>query len=114
MSEHDDVKALFAKHGFTFAGGMWGDAQWKKLSDDLIVSVGQEYVWEADEKIPDDQIEALAAPDVFSRRCAIYVYHAPFLDPDWDVSWGEAPCEEALVRLIVRDVYAAIEYCNTI
>lgn len=101
---------LFASLGYTRAGGMWGDAQWKELVPGrLAVGVGQEYEWEAKQAIPDKDLEALAAPEVPDRRCVVYVYRGPFYE-GWRPTDGEAPAEEAAKRVVLPSVAAAVDY----
>lgn len=79
------IQQTFAAAGFTKAGGMWGDAQWKMLRPNLVVSIGESY----DE---DSRIEYLHAPEHTDWPCAVYIYRGEFWE-GWTASDGEPPIE---------------------
>jgi hypothetical protein len=106
---------LFAEAGFTKAGGMWGDAQWKQLAPDLIVSVCQPSDWELT-AFPDCYSwEASARPYEDKRPTLILVYegepeHTLFPGGRWTPEIGEAPnpTDGGAERLVVASVRQAI------
>ena len=93
--------AIFEEYGFTRAGGMWGDGEWKQLAPGLVVCIGQAY--ECEEGTPLLECEACSAPDVMDRRCIVNVWRG---EPDyaemyahlppggWTVAYGEPPHDD--------------------
>ena len=100
-----EVDGFFARKGWTKAGGMWGDAQWKQLREDLVVAIGGGDAPGATTASTD----FLDAPTNLSYPCMVFVYRAPFWNA-WTVEDGECPVEDAerCEKHFFSDVYAAL------
>lgn len=77
---------IFERAGYTKAGGMWGDAQWKKLGSQMVVAIGGAYGrddWNGD---------FTQAPVSPVWPACVHVYNGEACI-NYDVTEGEAPCD---------------------
>jgi hypothetical protein len=84
MTPHAPVHLHLHELGYTIAGGVWGDAAWKQIADDIVVSIGQQR---------NGETGYLSSPSNRADPCAVYVYRGR-PEPGWHITDGEAPLPE--------------------
>lgn len=105
---------LLKEAGFTSAGGMWGDAQWKQLLPTLVVSIAGA---SAADDIPDEDDEGyMQRPIAMSWPVQVHVYKAPF-HKGWKIEDGEAPIDYEVgryMRYSFKNVRRALAFIDAL
>lgn len=108
-----EIDKLFAQDGYTKAGGCWGDAQWKFIDENTLVSIGGSYGF----TLPCES-DYTSAPINPEYPCMVYVYHGPFHENSKVID-GDAPhneeedCIEPEMHE-VKNAYEALAYVKTL
>ena len=96
------ITALMTGNGFVLAGGMWGDAFWKKLKPNVAVAIT--------ERKGRENIQI--APITMQVPVFLTVYRGEFYD-GWKPEDGEGPCDDN-IELACTNVHAALSICATL
>lgn len=75
---------MFLNLNWRKAGGIWGDGQWLKISDELIVSIGGAF--KSGNTLKNDDFTQ--APINVSFPCLVHVYRGPFDSESLD-QWAQ-------------------------
>lgn len=84
------VQKLLTANGFVNSGDIWGDAAWKRIGQNLVVSLGG--ACSRNSTLHNDDF--LQYPEMASWPCQLRIYVGPF-EAGWTVETGSLPMTPA-------------------
>ncbi len=92
---------------FTLAGGMWGDAYWKEVKSNLVVSIG--FAASKDSTFRNDDF--LNVSDDLDIPVIVHFYR-DLHDSEYSIDIGEAPECESHNSMIFENVIEALDFLD--